>query len=525
MAIEVVLLVDCRSEEEIIKRILPMLEAELRMGATSFFHASRIMEVKGLTLDEKAALVQDKVTQWVHRNPDFFDVDLIYLMQEFFLLSRDNFKAIRDVSHLSKMVVVFYTFSKRLKRGVETESHRRHLFLKISPTTLQSPLSPKKVLGICVGMNFLRHNEVFEEAHLLKAVRNCLSQIECVRGATYVDRSHEEKIQTIYIEIERTNRRGFALHEIKELKQRLLDEVRSHVECLVSPIFMPRNEEEVMRNIVTLSQQIRFVRDLPQVILSFDHQSDTAVHFTVVMVSLTPGLGDAFNKNSESLEFTPERVKTVGQLRNRHPKEAVVLKVQLKKSPFLRDDHSLDLYAARQHVLDELQKEVGEVRDYNGGMLAKQVENFKALQSIMGPIAQKHRFLLENFFYSLFPVEVRSLLSPPSMKTLFFHLLSLHLEKNAEKNQFEFSDEKGAIFALIGLQDAELKERVIAAVNELNLRWPNLVFLHQHVFETTYLGYIFFSEDEERRKSFLELLRGVVTACINLNEYDSICPK
>ena len=509
--IEAKLVIDCRSEEEIIKIALPMLEAELSMGATSFFHASRIMEVKGLTLDEKAAFVQDKVTQWVDRNPDFFDVDLIHLMQEFFLLTRDNFKTIRDVRQLSMMVVSFYTFSKRLKRGVETEPNRRHIFVKVTQTTLQTPLSPKRVLGVCVGMNFLRPNEVFEEAHLLKAVKNCLPHIKRVSGSAYIDRVPDDKSQTIYIEIEKENARGFSLSEIKEIKLRLVDEVKIHVEHLVSPIFMPRNEEEVMRNIVTLSQQIRFVRDIPQVILSFDHQSDAHLHFTLVMVSLNPGLGNVLSKDNETLQFSPERVKIVGILRKQHPKEAVVLKVRLSKEAFLRDDHSLDLYLARQFVIEELQKVIGEVRDYNGGMIAKQVENFKELQSIMGQGAVKHRFLLENFFHSLFPIEVRSLLSPPSMKTLFSHLLSLHLEKKALKNSFVFSEEKGAVFALVAVQDAPLKESIIAEVEKLGLRWPHLVFLHQHVFETTYLGYILFSEDEEERKSFLELIQRSLT--------------
>ncbi len=510
-AIEAVMEIDSVPDLENIKRALPMLEAELRMGASSYFHASRILGVKGLSLDEKAACVQEKISRWVQRWPSYFDVDLLSQMQVFFVLSRDAFKAIRGVHHLCQIVGAFYTFSKKLSREVELDPHRRHLCLKLSPTSLQSPLGMKRVLGVFVGMNFLRPNEVFEEGHLLKAARSCLPCLSAVSGSTYVDRSLEEKAQTIYMELEKEDHSEFSIHEIKEFKKRLLEEVKGHVEHLVSPIFMPRNEEEVMRDIVTLSRQIRFVRDLPQVTLAFDHQSDASLQFTVVMVSLRRGMADLLKRVEGDLEFVPDRVKIVGRVRNKHFKEAVVLKVLLIKSPFLREDHSLDLYSARQKVIEELQKVVGEVRDYNGGMIAKQIENLKALKECLGPIALKHRFLLENFFHSLFPVEVRALLTPLVMKTLFILFLTMKEEKHALKNRFEVREEKGAVFALFGIQDHELKERIIHEVEGLNLRWPTLVFLHQHVFETTYLGYILFSEDEKMRKSFLQTLEQSLT--------------
>ena len=45
---------------------------------------------------------------------------------------------------------------------------------------------------------------------------------------------------------------------------------------------MPRNEEEVMRNIITLSNQLRLSRDLPQVIINFEEQSSKQLSFTVI---------------------------------------------------------------------------------------------------------------------------------------------------------------------------------------------------------------------------------------------------
>ena len=39
----------------------------------------------------------------------------------------------------------------------------------------------------------------------------------------------------------------------------LPDQIKEHIEQLTHPIFMPRNEEEVLRNIMALSRQLRYV--------------------------------------------------------------------------------------------------------------------------------------------------------------------------------------------------------------------------------------------------------------------------
>ena len=55
------------------------------------------------------------------------------------------------------------------------------------------------------------------------------------------------------------------------------------------PVFMPRNEEEIMRNIVSLSDQIKYLRDIPQVFITFDEQTTANLFFTIIMVRLLKG--------------------------------------------------------------------------------------------------------------------------------------------------------------------------------------------------------------------------------------------
>ena len=68
---------------------------------------------------------------------------------------------------------------------------------------------------------------------------------------------------------------------------------------------------------------------------------------------------------------------------------------------------------------------MGEVRDYNGGMISKQNEVLSALHELLGAEAQRHGLLLDNFFHALYPVEKRSLVPPQDLKTFFTLLLEV----------------------------------------------------------------------------------------------------
>ncbi|WP_194846796.1 hypothetical protein [Candidatus Neptunochlamydia vexilliferae] len=98
-----------------------------------------------------------------------------------------------------------------------------------------------------------------------------------------------------------------------------------------------------------------------------------------------------------------DRIKQLGTLRKKYPKEAAVFKVELPNAPFLREDRSIDLYKARQAILKKLQATFGEVRDFNGGMISRQDVVFKGLEKVLGDVGKKEGLLLENFFHSLFP--------------------------------------------------------------------------------------------------------------------------
>ena len=129
---------------------------------------------------------------------------------------------------------------------------------------------------------------------------------------------------------------------------------------------MPRNEEEVMRNVLTLCSELQFVDDLPQVNTSFEKQTDKFLVFTVVLARVlrenNSSIKYELNKGVTSFSYSVDRVKEVGRLRDKYPKEATVIRAFLPDKKFIKEDQSVDLFQARQSLIKELRSILGDFR-------------------------------------------------------------------------------------------------------------------------------------------------------------------
>ena len=415
-----------RESWERVKGHVEILKHELLVGLRSPYHANRILELKGMTLEEKRIRVQERVAKTLQRFPEKFDYDFFSLVQHYFIRSHQESLRFHEVRQISENLAGLYQLKRKLIQKIEENAERRHLFVKVRKRWLHHPFGSRQVLGVSVGLNFLREHEVFSEKHLLKAIQALIPGAEHFEESVYEYEDGEYPLLLLYMEIDSS--------EQALLKRELPMVLKGHIEHLQRPLFMPMNEEEVMRHVVTLGGQLKFSRDLPQVILSFHGQTDQKLYFTVILARvLLPHLESAEELLEKLGDLHPqiERVKKIGMLRKKYFKEALVFKVELQLTDFLRDDQSVDLYKARLFVLKELEKVVGEVRDYNGGMISKQNEVLSALHELLGGDAQRYRLLLDNFFHALYPVEKRSLVPPQSLKNLFSILLQvLHKKRN-----------------------------------------------------------------------------------------------
>lgn len=505
---EVVIRIENTEELEGIKRNLPIIESEVKLGVVSSYYARRILEVKGLSNDEKTAMIQEYIAWVTARWPHNFSFDVFTEMQHVLVMCRDDFKSQRSVRHLSRLIGIQYLFRKDLRQKVRKQPGKRHLNLKLFQTTLLSHEPEKKVLGVLLAVNFLRDKEVFEEIHLIKAIQNYVPDAKMIENSSFFNRRGAEPICTLYLEIEKGNGKLFSASEIAVLRKELPLELGERVEHLIQPVFMPRNEEEIMRNILTLGNQIKYLRDIPQVFITFDEQTHHHLYFNVIIVRVLKegdiSIEQCFKGFDSQLEYIHDRTKTIGFLRKKYPKEATVCRLKLPKEEFLRRDHSIDLYKARLAVIAEVSTALGEVRDYNGGMISKQNELLANVKDLLQGAVNYNDLLLENFFYSLNPVIMRTVLEPEALKTLFLMLLDSISDGffNEESYAMKVRAEPHFVYVMIAAETFELEELINEELSSLNLPPSSLAMAQVNVYDVLYLGYIFRSEDPLKQRKF-----------------------
>ena len=112
---EIIVQIDTQKDLEEIQRNLPIIETEIKLGIASAYHARRILEIKGLSVDEKNAMIQERMSSLVKQMPDHFDYDLFTEMQYVMVTCRDDFKSIRNPTHLSRIISIHYLFRKSLR--------------------------------------------------------------------------------------------------------------------------------------------------------------------------------------------------------------------------------------------------------------------------------------------------------------------------------------------------------------------------------------------------------------------------
>lgn len=476
-----------QEEWESLKGHLEMLRHELLLGIRSPYHARRILELKGMTTEEKRMRIQERIVKTIQRFPIHFDYDFFSFMQHYFLKVHQESLRFHQVQQISENLARLYQIRRRLIQKIEEEGEKRSLFLKARKRKLHLPFGVKDVLGISVGLNFLREREVFSEKHLIKAIQVLIPDVKYFKETIYLYEDSEYPLLLLYIEIDSD--------EQKLIERELPFLLQGRVEHLQHPLFMPPNEEEVMRHVITLTGQLKFSRDLPQVVLSFYEQTDKKLYFTIILVRIllpnAPLVSEWIQKLSQ-LNPHIERIKKVGMVRRKYFKEALVLKVELSIGDFLRDNQSVDLYKARLFVLNELQKVVGEVRDYNGGMLSKQNEVLVALNQLLGKNAQKNQFLVDQFFHSLFPVEKRSLTSPEQLKIFF----DLFLEVLYDRKPFSTLS-KDAFYLVVETMDKQGLERL----EQISFSSKPVILRLTHD-ERFFVGVITEASDSLKRKIF-----------------------
>lgn len=488
---------------------LPIIEMEVRIGIDSSYHARRILEIKGLVADEKTAVIQEYIVYLVKRAPKLFNRDLFTEMQHLLVICSDEFKQARDSRLLSRIIGSHYIFRKDLLEAVARSPDKRHLRVRIFKSKIKKDGEDKSVLSVLVGLNFLKSKEIFEEQHLLTAIQNYLPNVKMIKGSFFANRRGSEHISTVYLEVEKIDFEKFSAYEIKILREELIVDLKDRIGHLMHPVFMPRNEEEIMRNVLSLSNQIRYIRDLPQVFISFDEQTHQFLYFNVIVVRVViPGslsIQEMFEKKSGFLEYIPDRCKMLGMLKKQYTKEATVFRVKMSSKHFLRLDHSIDLYKARKLVVDELAQVCGEFRDYNGGMISKQSELLCKVRELLTVEAIKfNELLLENFFYSLHPVIMRTVLEATALRDFFLMMLKTANKGlfSDEHYTFDVKRDPKFVFVMIATKEESIKKELAKGLKKMPRESAAVASSFLQVYEVPCIGYVYRCDDFASQELF-----------------------
>ena len=539
--------IDTKKDLSLVHDHLPSLVREVSLNISAVQHARKVISLKPLTIDQKRVIIQENISSLLGRplkesthsifdqmqhflikvsaeekvtqikeqiapllefRPQIFDRDIFHELQTFVFHFKDAFVANRHLSHLSRIISYTYLFRKLITHSALAGPNQRHLNIKLLHTRMEIEGEEKKIVGVLVGINILRENELIGEKHLFKAIQSILPGVQKIQESLIADRKINCNVKTLYLEIYKKEG-NLTLEELKSLRKRLPREIKTRIESVINPIFMPRNEEEIMRNILVLSNQLKSIQDIPHVIISFHKQTETKISFSVVLLRvLKPEdirLEKLFIKQKSKVQFSDHDIKTVGLIRKRYPKEANIFELHLDKKQFLRKDFSVDLSHARRHVYNTLCDMLGDIRDYNGGMISKQNEVLNELKRLLFQINIRNDFILENFFYSLMPNYMQSIAKPHILKKLF--LLILEALEHDYANQFYFLKTQiveDHFLLTLGAINPTLKDFVEERLELLDLESATLTSSFVNIYDISCTSFMLKFTDSDQHQLFLQ---------------------
>ncbi len=496
---------------------LPSISRDISHSLKESKFKEYILKSKALSSQPKSSSVHKDLIYLLQKYPSHFDESLFIEMGRFFALTSAEFIEPRPHRLMSKIIAAHNIMRAYLMRAINTDPENRHLFIRYTKTKLEFLFGSKPVLGLIIALSLFDKHELFEESHILQAVQSICPEAQTVKGSFYAFQGIDDPIRTLYIEFEKKDGSYFSREEFSLFQDELEEELKKRIEKLVPSIFMIRNEEEVMRNLLILSQELKYLSDLPQVMISLDRQTATELYFTVILVRIQnkehTSMQACFEKLQSSVQFLPDRVQQVGLVKKNHPKEANVFHLCIpKEATLLRADYSVNFYLARRKIATLLEDAIGPFRDYNGGMILKQGELFYQFRESFDHLSQKNHELLENFFFSLNPIETQATLPLHSLETLFSLFLEATKAELPKKEHYflKIEEKKELLYAIIRTQEGSFKEELTSKLMHREFTPKSLIHTFVQFQGSLYTGLILQHSDPKRQNQFIEAVHQVI---------------
>lgn len=398
---------------------------------------------------------------------------------------------------LLRLFNAYSFFQTSLQSEIKIRPAIQQCFLKLF---LNRPLENKEKIGVVFLINLIDEYVCLEQKHILRAIHQVIPATEILSGTflTYHDPEHSQLF--VYLEIKKSRGKDFSLLEINHLRKELSSQIKNSLVFLSPSIFLPQNDEEVYRQIIQLSKELRYVHDLPQVTLSFEEQWRDILRFKIIVVCLSkePSIRTLLKSLPFNVKCIFQRVENMGLLRKKYMKEANLFTLEINSAAFVRENHIVDLLSARRYLVQVLELAVGEIRDYNGGLLLKQTEQFQLVKKEIEKNNPCSLFLLEKLFYTLSPSWMQAILSSHHIEALYSLFLKTKQLSLSVTLNFLLEKEKTqeAFFVVIKTSLTALKDTIEQEVHALSL--PSSLWAHAVIENEgfTYFCFVLLQADE-----------------------------
>lgn len=446
----------------------------------------------------------------------YVDSNVIDSTHHFLLECTPQFRDMRTPRQLGRLLAAAALLKRTLNLAIARQPEERHIRIAYSRLKIHFPFGSTPVLGILVIFNTSCLREAFGKSHFSNAVQTILRDSKPVTLGFVHQISLTEGYTMAYLEFKKEKNLAFTSADIELLHARLAQEIKEHIQPLEPHINCQRNEEEVYRNAIILCHELRTIHDIPQVMINYEQLHEEELLFTVLLArpssQTTPSLQQLWRKNYPSLPFVSERMTLLDHFPNGDRKEISIFKLSIPQKNFRCKNHSIDVYAARRFIEQALKEILGDIRDYNGGLILKQHENRqKFLDLADNP---KNRSLMESFFLSIHPLAMQCTLLPELLQS-WYSLLKLTLARPIqERNAFTFLThaEEGWLIFSVQLCEASGRAVLEEVLSELSLASHEKAtsWLQEngyYIFSCAYLTY-----DTNARKQFLAKIQTTLQA-------------
>jgi oligopeptide transport system substrate-binding protein len=476
--------------------------------------APQLIATRESSKGSNSMLLRRELIQYILQGKPHTPPETLNELSHFLLSSDQEFKALRTPQHLLRLVRTHYCLRKRHTRCAPCPPGEKRVLFRLFPSFLQFPFGQRQVLSVAISIDALQPHEQFDDRHILLACKRCLGSVEIVPRSFYTYHYPEETTVTFYVEIEKADGLRFSLSEIVLLRRELGEKLIRSIEQMASRIDIPQNEEDIIRSILLLSQQLRSAKDIPQVMVQFRGQSEQTLEFQVLLMRLLKDNHEGqlhFPRFPDIVRLTPLRSSIVGKLRNKYPKQALVFLARCSKAPFLRHDRSVDFLRAREFVVQCIESTIGKVRDLNGGLFLQQHQLLEGIRPLLSDHETNEIFLIEELFHSVIPSIMKSILGPEHILTMFRQAITMRASMHQGNPQhFLVEEYMHAIFIGFVCPESLSIEEIMQARARFHLSENDLALCH-----CSSQGFLFgfvvcLDSDSETRKALVDWIRHIV---------------